>query len=73
MTDFSDTPRQPRFVCLNDAVLYSPVGRSTLYTLAGIHPGLFRKHGKKIVVDLDLHDRLMSALPPAKIKQPKAA
>jgi len=70
MSDFLD--RRRRWAPLSDAIEYSPVGRSTLYEMAGRHEGLFRKHGKKIIVDLDLHDELMAALPAAKIKQPAA-
>jgi hypothetical protein len=45
----------------------SGLGRGALYQLAGQHTGLFRKYGAATLVDLDLLDEILAALPPAKI------
>jgi hypothetical protein len=66
--ELSDRPR--RWARLKDAVRYSPIGRSSLYKKAAAHPGLFRKDGAATIVDLDLHDEIIAALPAAKIKSP---
>ena len=57
------TGRKPRFVRLGEAVSYSPLSRSSLYKMAALNPGLFRKDGAATIVDLDLHDQIMASLP----------
>ena len=43
------------------------MGRSKLYHLALKYPGLFRKNGKSTLVDLDVFDTILSALPAARL------
>jgi len=62
-----------RFARIREAVTYSGVSRSGLYALAIEHAGLFVKHRTSTLVDLDKLDRLLDALPPAKLKAPEAA
>jgi hypothetical protein len=61
-------PARPRFGRLPAATAYSGISRSSLYIAAGKTPGLFRKNGAAIVVDFDVLDRLLDALPLAKIR-----
>jgi hypothetical protein len=53
------------------AVDYSGLGRTSLYKLAPAHPGLFRKAGAKTLVDFDVLDAILDALPPAEIRPPR--
>jgi hypothetical protein len=62
---------RPRFGRIPTAVAYSGVGRSSLYELAAKHAGLFRKHGKAVLVDLEMLDQLVLAMPAAEIRAPK--
>jgi hypothetical protein len=61
---------EPRFLHILEAVAYSGISRSTLYELAPSHKGLFRKAGKRVLVDLKVLDKLLDGLPAAKIKAP---
>ena len=54
---------RPRFGRIKTAVAYSGIGRSTLYELREQTPGLFRKNGKATLVDFDILDALLDALP----------
>jgi hypothetical protein len=63
---------RPRFGRIPTAVAYSGVGRSSLYELASKVPGLFRKNGAAVLVDLDLLEQLVLAMPVAEINGPKA-
>jgi hypothetical protein len=61
---------RPRFARIRVACGYSGLGRSSLYLEAARHPGLFRKWNGlagKTLVDLDILDVILSALPPAEI------
>ena len=61
---------RPRFASIRAACDYSGLGRSSLYLEAGRHPGLFKKWNGltgKTLVDLDILDAILSALPPAEI------
>jgi hypothetical protein len=58
-------PLRPRYLKIKAAVAYGGVGRTTLYKLAKNHPGLFRKNGKSTLVDLEILDRILDALPAA--------
>jgi hypothetical protein len=49
------------------AVDYSGLSRTSLYKLAGIHRGLFRKHGVATVVDFQMLDAILEAAPTAKL------
>jgi hypothetical protein len=62
---------RPRLGRISTATAYSGVSRSRLYELAAVTPGLFRKNGTATVVDFDVLDRVLDALPHAKIKAPK--
>jgi hypothetical protein len=57
-----------RFGTIPNAVVYSARSRSRLYQYAAKHEGLFRKDGKSVIVDYDILDRILDALPIAKIK-----
>jgi hypothetical protein len=61
---------EPRFVHVVDAAAYSGISRSVLYVLAGTHKKLFRKIGKRVLVDLSQLDKLLDSLPTAEIKAP---
>jgi hypothetical protein len=57
-----------RFGRIPAASEYSALSRATLYELAPKYPGLFRKNGSATIVDFDVLDRVLDALPVAKIK-----
>jgi hypothetical protein len=63
---------RPRSGRINDAILYSGFARSKLYELAADYPDLFRKAGSRVIVDYDVLDAIIAALPRAEIKPPKA-
>jgi ACT domain-containing protein len=52
---------------INDAVNRAGISRSSIYKLVRENTGLFRKFGAATVVDLELLDDLMAALPDAEI------
>jgi len=58
---------RPRFAKIPTAVAYSATCRSKLYELALKYPGLFRKNGKSTLVDLDVLDSILDALPAARL------
>jgi hypothetical protein len=62
-------PERQRFGSLKATVKGGPLGRTSLYELASVHPRLFRKFGRKVVVDRQLYGDLLQALPSAKIKK----
>jgi hypothetical protein len=69
----NNQPRS-RFTRLNKYLENDPlVGRSHLYGLAAKHPGLFRKSGDVVLLDLDMLEQIFEGLPPAKIKQQRKA
>jgi hypothetical protein len=61
---------RPRSGRIAAAKAYSGFGRSKLYEVAAKHPGLFRKNGTAVIVDFDILDEIINALPEAKIKAP---
>jgi hypothetical protein len=63
--NLSDLPHgmRPRMAKLPLAVAYSGRSRSRLYELALEHPQLFRKDGTSTLVDFDVLDRILGALP----------
>jgi hypothetical protein len=63
---------RPRFGKIPTAARYSGRGRSRLYQWAALHPGLFRKDGTSTVVDFDILDEILDAMPVAEIKAPRA-
>jgi len=62
---------RPRSGRIKDAVIYSGFARSKLYELAADHPDLFRKLGARVIVDYNVIDAIIAALPRAVIKPPK--
>jgi hypothetical protein len=62
---------RPRFGRISIASNYSGISRSRLYELAAVTPGLFRKNASATIVDFDVLDRLLDALPHAEIKAPR--
>jgi hypothetical protein len=46
-----------------EAMDRSGLGRSSLYKLAAIHPGLFRKQGAATLVDFKILDDILEAAP----------
>jgi hypothetical protein len=55
--------RRPRMGKVPAAVEYSGRSRSRLYELAQEHRDLFRKDGASTLVDFDVLDRILDALP----------
>jgi hypothetical protein len=77
MTDTTFTARRfrPRSGSVKAACEYSGIGRSSLYVEAARHPGLFKKWngpGGKTIVDFDMLDSIIDALPSIDIKPPAA-
>jgi hypothetical protein len=62
---------RPRSGRIKDAVVYSGFARSKLYELAAEHRGLFRKAGARVIVDYDVLDAIIAALPHAEIRPPR--
>jgi hypothetical protein len=63
---------RPRAGRITDAVAHSGVSRARLYEWAARYPELFKKNGKSVIVDYDVLDRIIDALPQAAIKPPRA-
>jgi hypothetical protein len=61
---------RPRMAKLPVAVAYSGRSRSRLYEWAQDHPELFRKDGSSMLVDFDVLDRILSALPIKSLSSP---
>jgi hypothetical protein len=59
---------RPRFGKLPVAIAYSGRSRSRLYEWAHENPGLIRKDGASTLIDFDVLDRILDALPIADIK-----
>jgi hypothetical protein len=57
----------PRFGRIADGMRRSGLSRAALYNLAGDHPGLFLKCGHATILNLEMLDEIMAALPPAVI------
>ena len=68
----SGQPTKRRWGRIPQAIDYSGLSRTTLYGLAAIHRGLFKKHGAVTIVDFDILDRILEASPDAEIS-PSAA
>jgi hypothetical protein len=64
----SEHPVRPRFGKIRDAAAYSAIGRSRLYEIAAVTPGLFKKAGASTIVDFDVLDQVLDQLPNADIK-----
>lgn len=61
---------RPRFSRIRTASAYSGVSRSSLYLLAPKVPGLFVKFGRNTLVNLEILDSVLDALPVADLKAP---
>jgi hypothetical protein len=59
---------RPRFGKLAAAVAYSGRSRSRIYEWAAQYLGLIRKDGASSLVDFDILDQILDALPVAEIK-----
>jgi hypothetical protein len=59
---------RPRFGRIPTATAYTGIGRSKLYELAARTPGLLKKFDGATLVDFDVLDAMLDALPPAEIK-----
>jgi hypothetical protein len=66
-----DAPARRRTGKIPEAVAYSGISRSSLYELAAEHDGLFVKFGASTLVDFDVLDKVIDALPVAEIKSPR--
>jgi hypothetical protein len=64
---------EPRFGRIPTATQRSGMSRSVLYQLAAKHRGLFKKIGSSTIVDLQMLDRILEKMPPAKIASSKKA
>jgi hypothetical protein len=58
---------QNRFGRIPEAKARSGLSRSKLYELAATHPGLFLKLDAATIVNLEMLDDILAALPPAQI------
>jgi hypothetical protein len=61
---------RPRFGRIATAETYAGIGRSKLYEMAARTPGLFRKNDRATIVDFDVLDDVLDALPYAEVKAP---
>jgi hypothetical protein len=66
-------PDQPRFGRIPVAARRTGLSRGTLYGIAARHRGLFLKAGTATIVDLQLLDQIIAALPPAEIGREREA
>jgi hypothetical protein len=62
-----------RFGRIPEATAHSGLSRSSLYKLAAIHAGLFRKHGSATIVDFQVLNRILEAAPAAELTTPNTA
>jgi hypothetical protein len=60
-------PDRPRWGRIPDGVRRSRLSRGKLYGLAAKHKGLFRKADAATIVDLEMFDQILEALPAAEI------
>jgi hypothetical protein len=63
-----ETTRAKRLGTIAEAVEYSALSRSRLYELAHSEPRLFKKNGRRSLVDYRVLDQLLDALPFAELK-----
>jgi hypothetical protein len=59
---------RPRFGRIPTATAYCGIGRSKIYEFAAVTPGLLKKCAGATLVDFDVLDAMLDALPPADIK-----
>ncbi len=65
------TNMRPRFGKIPDALDYGAISRSKLYLWSRERPELFRKLGRGTLVDFEILDQMLDALPVAGIKNAK--
>ena len=58
----------PRCGTIGDAVTHTKLSRSRLYELAKRWPGLFKKNGRRTLVDYMILDQVIDSLPVAELK-----
>jgi hypothetical protein len=63
----SNMPDQSRFGRIPDAKRLSGLSRAKLYQIAAQHRGLFLKADGATIVDLQMLEQILVALPPAEI------
>jgi len=59
---------RPRFARIPQALEYASISRSRLYEWARQQPNLIRKNGSASLVDFNILDSLLDALPAAELK-----
>jgi len=64
---------QPRFGRIPDAKRRSGLSRAKLYDIAGRHRGLFLKADDATIVNLEMLDQILAALPAAEIGRGRKA
>jgi hypothetical protein len=52
---------------ITQAIDYCGLSRTSLYTLAARHTGLFKKHGSATIVDFNVLDKILEANPDAEV------
>jgi len=60
-------PNRPRCGRIPDGMRQSGLSRGKLYGIAAKHKGLFRKVDAATIVDLEMLDQILAALPAAEI------
>jgi hypothetical protein len=60
--------RSKRWGTVNETTQEYPLGKTEVYETAREHPELLRKWGRKTIVDWDLLDEIMDALPAAELR-----
>jgi hypothetical protein len=63
---------RPRFGRIPAACEYTGIGRSKIYELAAMTPGLLKKLDGATLVDFDVLDQILDALPAAELQPPRA-
>jgi hypothetical protein len=71
-TTTTTTTIQPRLRTVQDAMVYSGLGRKKIYEEAARHPGLLVKAGVRTLVNMPMLDQILDELPVADIKVPSA-
>jgi hypothetical protein len=62
--------QRPRLAPIDEATDYCGLSRSVLYELAPQWDGLFKKFGRRTLVDYAVLDRVLDTLPSARIRPP---
>jgi hypothetical protein len=59
---------RPRFGRIPEALSYAGISRSRLYEWVRARPDLVRKNGRASLIDFDIFDQMLDALPTAELK-----